>query len=241
MERPATGVVEREATLTVPGILQRCADRYAGMRTLEVRGQVRDSRRPGDTIETPVVFEYERPVMFRMQFGRAVVVILDDTWWMYDAANEVYRPRRAFDRTPVQTATFLASDGLSFLTPAVLERGARAFGGPDTRELARWTLAGVEWMTEVPCYVVERSSGGGSAGNRLKVWIDQDEFLIRGWAVGPAGLRATENSRTGGRRVALECIFDHIAVDQPLRPDRFSLNPPDPIETIVRSTDPVTK
>lgn len=225
---PRPGAPEVTTSMTVADILERCVASYDRLDTLRARGSLRDYRVAGATAVTPISLDFARPDHYRFQFGMHTAIVVGDDWWTYDDRQRRFRRRRAFDRTPAQTTSFLMSDGISFLIPALLERGERVFGGRASERNLHWTLARVDWLDQVPCYVIERVNPTGTSGTELQIWIDQDRFLIRGW-----GLRSVLGP--GHSVLALQCVYDEVVVDAELGADRFQLERPEPIQAVARS------
>lgn len=210
-----------ESSFSVNDILGRCGDRYAQARTLQARGLMRDYR--GQTRRAAnIAWDFARPDRCRLQIEMKAALIVGDRWWTYQGAEQGYRSRSQFTRTPIETAAYMLSDGVPFLLPVLLTKGGRAFGGSRTSGFGGWRLEGVEWHADRPCYVVSRPERAGD-GAVLRVWIDQDKYWIRGWAI--SSLRSG-----GGDDVLVGCSYYDVKFDDPLPLDRFALKPPQPIE-----------
>ncbi|MBN2562777.1 MAG: hypothetical protein JXQ75_17780 [Phycisphaerae bacterium] len=216
--RPHEAEITESASFTVDDILGRCVAAYEGLRTLQAQGLLRDYRGEARRVAT-IGWDFVRPDRCRLQIDMDVALVLGKHWWTYDTASGRYRNHVQFTRTPIETAASLLSKGVPFLTPAILTTGERAFGGSRSRGFVDWTVEGVGWHAEHPCYVVSRRERGQSGANVLRVWIDQDQHLVRGWAL--------EVDTGGGRdQTVMGCSYYVLAVDEELPSDRLQLNPP---------------
>jgi outer membrane lipoprotein-sorting protein len=208
------------ASLTTDSILDRCAASFYRIRTIQARGTFRDLRAP-DRRAVPIAWDLARPGRCRLLIGEKVALVIGDDWWSYDASEGQFRKHKAFTKTPMETAATLISNGVSFLLPALFARGENAFGKSRSRGYGDWRLVGVAWSSQRPCYVVARAGPGGDAPASLRVWIDQDTYLLRGWDV--------VQTREGGRETTvLECTYDELIVDAPIPAERFTLSAPAP-------------
>ena len=210
-----------ESSFSVNDVLGRCGAVYAEARTLRARGLLRDYR--GKTRRAVnIAWDFARPDRCRLQIELEAALVVGDRWWTYDQTEQRYRPRSQFTRTPIETAAYMLSDGVPFLLPALLTRGERAFGGGRTAGFGGWRLEGVQWHAERPCYVVSRLERGRE-GIVLRVWIDQDRYVVRGWAL-------SWPKSGSGDGVLVGCSYYDVKVNEPLPLDRFALKPPQPIE-----------
>ena len=214
--------------VVVGDILSRCGETYLGLQTLQARGLLRDYR--GRTPKASnIAWDLVRPDRGRLQIELSVALVIGDRWWTYEPTAGRYRSYSQFTRTPMETAAHLMSDGVPFLLPALWGRGERAFGGGRATGFPGWRLEGVEWHAERPCYVVSRPERTGE-GVRLRVWIDQDRFLVRGWAL--CGPRSGERDA-----VLLGCSYYDVIVNQEVPLSRFALREPQPIELSLPKPD----
>ncbi len=219
--RPGGDVARGQVSFTVNDILGRCVTRYAALRTLRARGLVRDYR-TGDRRVAKICWEFDGRERCRIQIEMDAAIVLGDHWWSFDVTSERYRRHRPFTRTPIQTAALLLSDGVPFLLPAIMTTGDQAFRMSRSRAFSDWRLEGVDWHAEHPCYVLARRGWGPYKGGRLRIWIDQDCYLVRGWALAAPS--------AGGRdEVVAGCKYYDLIVDEVFPADRFELRPPKPI------------
>ena len=217
-DEPATTV---SASFTVDDVLGNCVATYAGLRTFQARGLFRDYRTEKRRVAT-ISWDFARPDRCRLQIEMDVALVSGKHWWTYDAASGRYRSHPQFTRTPIVTAASLLSRGVSFLLPAIMTTGERAFGKSRVRGFSDWRVEGVEWHAGHPCYLVSRRGWGSYRGGRLRVWIDQDRGLVRGWALSAKGPDARED-------IVMGCSFYDLAVDERLPAQRFQATPPRPI------------
>ncbi len=208
--------------LTVNDILSRCGAAHREVQTLRARGRLRDSRQISPRT-VPIAWDFFRPDRCRLQIDMDVAIVAGEDWWTYDGQAGEYRKHHQFTRAPIETAAYLASKGVPFLLPSLLNRGEYAFDGGRAGSAARWELQGVGWYAEAPCYVVIRRSYDHTDGEILRVWIDQDKLLLRGWMVSvPVG--------EGRERPLVECTYLELAANGPLPSDWLQLKPPMPIK-----------
>ena len=170
------------SSFTVDDILDRCVATYNGLRTLQTRGLLRDYRGEGRQVAT-IAWDFVRPDRCRLQIEMDVALISGERWWVYSATTGRYQDHPQFTRTPAETAAYLLSRGVPFLLPAIMTTGERAFGKTRLRGFSDWRMGPPEWHAEHPCYVVSRREAGRNRDRTLRVWIDQDRYLIRGWAL----------------------------------------------------------
>ncbi len=219
--RPIDNDTRVEASYSVDDVLERCIQRYSELRTLQARGLVRDYRK-GDRRVAKISWDFDGRTRCRAQIEMDVALICGTRWWSFDAASARYRSHRQFTKTPIQTAALLLSDGVPFLLPAIMTTGDRAFHLSRTRAFSDWRLEGVAWHAERPCYVLTRQGWGSYRGGRLRIWIDQDCDLVRGWAlVAPVAGKRDE--------VIVGCSYYDLVENANLPTDRFLFAPPNPI------------
>ncbi|MFH1418420.1 MAG: hypothetical protein ABII12_09075 [Planctomycetota bacterium] len=209
------------ATVTVSDILERCVAAHRGIETLQARGLLRDNRHESQRVE-PISWDFAEPDRCRVQIGMNVAIITGSHWWFYDAGSKRYRKHRNFTRTPQETAAYLLSKGVPFLLPSISTKGLAAFSTGRAGCKRDWRMEGVAWLAERPCYVVSRRGRGPETNRILRVWVDQDRFLLRGWAL------LGENGE-GKEQVVMECTYHELLVDRHLPADRFRLKQPTPI------------
>lgn len=207
--------------LTVDNILGRCGEAYLQTQTLQIRGLLRDYRRDERKV-LPISWDYLRPDRCRLQINMDMALVVGENWWTYDQADGRFVSHDQRTSTMIKTSAYLLSEGIPFLLPDLLSRGKAAFQADDYRRKARWTLHGVTWFAERPCYVLARIGLGRDHGNRWMVWIDQDQFLVRGWVW--EAMRPDRRQRT-----LMGCTYFEIVADQPIAPQRFQVVKPQPI------------
>ena len=217
-ERQGSGA---SSLLTVDDILGRCGDAYLQTQTLQVRGLLRDYRRDERRV-LPISWDYVRPDRCRLQINMDMALVVGEDWWTYDQAAGRFKSDHRTTSTPIETAAYFLSEGIPFLLPNALAKGEGAFHAEDYRRQARWTLDGVTWVAGRPCYALARVGLGRDHGSRWMVWIDQDQFLIRGWLW--EAMRPDRRQRT-----LLGCTYFEIIADQPIAPQRFHVVKPQPI------------
>jgi len=152
-----------------------------------------------------------------------VAIVHGADCWTYHSATGRYLGNRAVTRTPIETASHHLSEGVPFLLPAIWERGESALDKDRLRGYVGWRLQGVAWSDERPCYVFIKKIASPDRENLLRLWVDQDLFLIRGWAI----VIPTEEGR---EKTVMECIYHNLVVNGQLPSDAFQLKPPEPIE-----------
>jgi len=207
--------------MTVDDILGRSADAHLHVRTFQARGLLRDYR--GDERKVlPISWDYVRPDRCRLQIDMDVALVVGGDWWTYDHAGGRFQSRRQTTSTPIETAAYFISRGVPFLLPDALGRGKSAFHATDYRRRAKWTLERVTWFAERPCYALARIGLGRDRGTRWRLWIDQDQFFVRGWAW--EGMPPARRQQT-----ILGCTYYEVIADQPIAPQRFQVVKPQPI------------
>jgi len=227
-EQPRPTDPSSAATLTTDVILDRCVSCFAKLNTIQAQGTLRDFRAESRRV-VPIAWMLARPGRCRVQVGDNVALVIGDDWWSFDAADGQFRKHKAFTRTPMETAATLVSNGVSFLLPAVFARGEAAFGKGRSRGYADWRLEGVAWSSQRPCYVLARVGTSRETAATLRVWIDQDSYLLRGWDL--------VQSREDGRETTiLECTYHELIVDAPIAAERFNLTAPSPIPSTQSAT-----
>jgi hypothetical protein len=209
------------ANVTVDDILRKSGAAYQGMNSLQARGVLRDCREGAMKI-VPVSWDFVRPDKCRLQLGMDVAIISGENWWTYDAAAGQFRKHSQFTRTPIETASFLLSKGVPFFVPSLWTKGSAAFAAGRSSRNERWQLQGVGWHADAPCYVMIRKSQ--EREELLRVWVDQDRFLLRGWML-------SVPLRDGRERPILECSYPELTVDGQLPSDWLQLKPPTPLKT----------
>ena len=214
--RPGVG-----RTLSVVDILERCADRYEAAESLRARGLLRDNRNKGHRT-VPIGWDYARPDRCRLQIDMAVALVSEDGWWTYDPVRGDFKTHRQITNTPIETAAALLSNGVPFLLPAVWQKGRAGFGLGAPGPNSGWTLQGPAWYSGHPCYLVWRSWRHRERGTRLKVWIDQDSHLLRGWTLERVGSDGPSATICG-------CTYYDVSLDALLTPERFRIDKPTPI------------
>lgn len=169
-----------------------------------------------------ISWDFAKPDRCRVQIGMDVAIISGSHWWSYDAKNGRYRKHRNFTRTPQETAAYLLSDGVPFLLPSISSKGLIAFSSGRSGFGRDWRMEGIAWRAERPCYVISRRGLGQESNRILRVWIDQDRFLLRGWAL-------LANTGRGEEQIVMACTYEEMIEDGRMPSDRFRLEQPTPI------------
>lgn len=203
-------------------VLEQCVGAYDRLSTLQVQGVLSDFRHGGRRV-VPVSWDFARPARCRLQIDRDVAIIHGADSWTYRAATGRFLGSRSASASPIQSAASVLSDGVPFLLPALWEDGKAALGRDPIRGFAGWKLQGVAWSGDRPCYVFVRRSTSSGRGNLLRLWIDQDLLLIRSWSM-------VDASEDGREKTIVECAHHHIVTNGRLPPNRFQLQPPEPME-----------
>lgn len=209
------------ASLTVTDILQGCADAYDEVDRLHVRGRFQDSRAASPKV-SPISWDFVRPDACRLQIDMDVAVVSGKSWWTYDGQTGRFKTLRQITRAPMETAATFLADGAVFQLPRLFTRGVEAFGLADPTAGAAWRAEGVAWRAERPCYVVTRGGQDGREPGRLRLWIDQDSFLLRGWTLDLPRPDAPP-------RPVFDCTYVLISLNRSIEPDRFTVQRPTPI------------
>jgi hypothetical protein len=204
------------SSVSARDVLQKCGVTYQGLSTLQAKGVLRDYRQGGFKTAS-ISWDFARPDKCRLQVGMDVAIVSGQDWWTYDAAAGQYKKHNQFTRTPIDTAAYLLSKGIPFIMPALLTRGQAAFSAGRPGQADQWQLQGVGWHADAPCYVLTRQAQGGD--ELLRVWIDQDRFLLRGWSV-------STPTRDGRERPVLECDYSEQIVDGKMPRDWLQLRAP---------------
>ncbi|HVP11447.1 MAG TPA: hypothetical protein VMV94_09710 [Phycisphaerae bacterium] len=206
--------------MSVDDVLRKCGTVYQSLHTLQARGQLGDYRE-GATKRMSVSWSFARPDKCRLQMGMDVAVVSGQDWWTYDAAAKQFRKHNQFTRTPIETAAYLLSKGVPFIMPALLTRGNGAFALGRAYRGEKWQLQGVGWHADAPCYVVVRKSQ--EPVQIVRLWIDQDRFLLRGWMI-------SVPTHDGRERPVLECDYPDQIIDGKLPSDWLQLKAPTPVQ-----------
>lgn len=174
---PAKPVV---SAISTEDVLDRCVAAYSQINTLRVSGVFRDNRQ-GEHQISPISWEIQRPDKCRVKIGPNEAVVAGKGCWDYDTQRRAFKSMNIPSRTPMETASYRISRGVSFPLPAVLERDEGAFGRSRVRGYVDWRLTGMAWIDDHPCYVVSRRETAGGRDATRRLWIDQDSYLIRAW------------------------------------------------------------
>lgn len=207
-------------TVTLDRILAASREAYQRVRSLEAVGVLRDFRE-GRRIVLPIRWDMAQPDRGRFQIGLNVALVLGDTWWTCDSSSGQFRKHTRFTSSPLETASYLVSDGVPFLLPALVARPAAVLSSSPRRP-GDWRLLGVDWSGERQCYVIRRDFSWREGSGVLRVWIDQREHLLRAWDV-------YVPREGGGERVVLACSYHEMIINRAIPPDRFTLRPPKPL------------
>jgi outer membrane lipoprotein-sorting protein len=212
---------KKRTSLTVADILRRCAAAYDDVETLQVRGRFRDNRSAEPEV-SPIAWDLARPDACRLQIGMDVTVVSGKSWWTHDGQTGDFKTLRQITRTPMETAATFLSDGAVFQLPRLFTKGVAAFGLADRRQAGAWRSEGVAWRAKRPCYVVTRGGQDDREPGRLRLWIDQDSFLIRGWTLDLPRPDAPP-------RTVFDCTYVLITANRRIDSDRFKVQQPTPI------------
>lgn len=222
--RPAAPTVVEpvsNTSLQVTDILSACVSAYQRISTCRAVGTLQDLR--GSAPRTArVSWDFERPDRCRFQIGDDLALVLGSEWWIYDARTGRSTRRASFTRTPITTASTLLAGRVPFLMPVLIESGAQAFGPAGRGGFHRWSIESVDWRHGHPCYVVALGAAREPSASILRVWIDQDSFLVRRWAI--SGVDGNE-----AEYPVLICDYEEIALNEPIPDRRFTLEPAGPI------------
>lgn len=216
---PSAPVVS--GSLGVQDILGRCVRTYETAPTLQARGVLRDYRAAERRVAN-IGWDYVRPDRWRLQIELDLAVVVADDSWFYDSASRRFQRHTRFTRNPIETSAHLLSKGMPFLVPPLLGRGSMALGGTRDGQYPGWSVEGVGWHAERPCYVMARRGWGREPTQTLRLWIDQDHYVLRGWA-------AERRGPDGHDEVLLGCTYYEMRLGEPLPRTRFDLHPPKPI------------
>ena len=210
------------SAISTDDLLDRCVAAYAHVRTLRAGGVFRDNRQ-GDRRTRPIRWDFERPDKCRLQIDANVAIVAENACWNYDPVYHNFKRARVLTRTPMETAGYLLSRGVSFMLPAVLERDEAAFGRSRVRGYVDWRLSGVAWLDEHPCYVVCKTETVSLQNAMRRIWIDQDSYLLRAWDL-------VEPDQNGRDNVIVAETFHELAVNIELPADLFNVAISPPIE-----------
>lgn len=209
-------------SVTVDDVLLRCGQTHARLTTLRVVGVMVDARH-GARKQTPIQIELSRPDQCRAQVDMDVAVVNGDAWWTYRAGADGFRTHKAFTKTPIETAVGLMSDGALSLVPSLFIRGEDAFERDNQGRFIGWRLVGAGWSAGRPCYTLEQRGAAGTGGASLRLYIDQDSWLVRRWVL--------MNKGAGGRDAALLDVTCHeLTPNVDLPEDAFGRQLPTRIE-----------
>ena len=211
------------SSLTVTDVLDRCVAAHGRIHTIRAVGLLRDNR---DLVHKvlPIRWDYARPDRSRLQIGMDLALVRGADWWTYDSANDRYKSHRQITNTPIETSAYFLTDGIPLPLVTLMTKGKVAFEMDGRRHREPWMLREVAWKGGRPCYVLTRIGRGPDRGQRWTFWIDQDDYLLRGW------IWETGHS-TGPPETIWGCTYSEIAVNESMPSDRFQVHKPRPIET----------
>lgn len=202
-------------------ILDRCVAAYAGTSTVHAKGILRDFRH-GERREVPISWDLARPSRCRLQIDRDLAIVHGADCWTYRSATGRFQGSRAVSAAPIERTSQLLSDGVPFLLPALWERGAAALGKERLGGFAGWRLQGVVWSSDRPCYVFMKKIASPEREDILRIWVDQDVQLIRGWSI----VAPLEDGR---EKTVMECVYHELVVNGRLSAEVFQIRPPEPL------------
>lgn len=203
-------------------ILHQCIAAYDRLNTLQAKGILSDYRH-GQQRVVPISWDLARPGRCRLQIDNDMVIIHGADSWTFRSATGRFQGSRSSRASPIQNAASMLSDGVPFLLPDLWENSKAALGRDPARGFTGWRLQGVAWTGDRPCYVFVKRSDSSGRGNLLRVWIDQDLLLVRGWTV----VNASDDGR---EKTNIDCTYHHTVTNGRLSSNRFQLQPPEPID-----------
>jgi len=203
-------------SLQVADILRHCGNTYERLKSLHAAGVLRDHRRAPHRDE-PITWDVVRPDRARFQIGVDIAIIASRDWWTWDPVAGRFDKRQRLTGAPLGGASLLLSGRISLLTPSLIETGAQAFADGGRLDASRWSIQGLEWRSGFPCYVVAQRGTARPGGRFLRVWIDQDSFVVRAWSVSMAETGAEE-------RFLFGCDYDLVILNQPIPDERFRVD-----------------
>ncbi len=181
-------------------------------------GYLRDYR--GDRREVKLIrWDLKRPDRCRLQIEMDAMILSSGGRWDYQSAANRFAARQAPALFPIETATADFSGGVPFLLPLLWDRSEQVLGLSGSARGPRWRLEGSAWHAERPCYRMTRDGRWGHHAAIVTIWIDQDDFLVRGWSVELAG-------QTGERQLICGCSYWELAPDVAMPDALFLVRPP---------------
>ncbi len=215
---PAATTADPDAVLTSAEILRRCAAAYADAQTLSAAGLLRDYR--GDRQQVKLIrWDLQRPYRCRLQIEMDVMILGSGGLWIYRSDVNRFASRRAPDGFGLESATADFSAGIPFLLPLLWSKSEQVLGAADPARGPRWRLKGPAWHAERPCYRMTRDGRWGHHAAIVRIWIDQDDFLIRGWSV--------ELAAEGAEPVIVcGCSYFVVTADAAMPDELFHATPP---------------
>lgn len=201
--------------LSADDLLIRCTTAYGKARTLEFAGTL--EHRAGHVITRQNVYAIlDRLDRCRLEVDGNVTVLIGRAAWTYDARADRFGRYRAFTDTPIQTAAEMACDRVPLLSIDLFLRGARALH-PSAATHSAWTLGDVGFVARRPCYELVRAADTTGRG-RLRLWIDQDDHVLRRWRIERGPLDEPE---------VLACMdYTRVGLDAPPPTDAFVVSRP---------------
>lgn len=215
-QRPAPPRDTTTTSLSAADILNRCVGVYQRVASYTAVGTMSDDR-GGKAAPVSIRWDYERPNRCRLQIGNEVALVVGDGWWTMNAQIGDWRKHHQFTRTPIVTAAHLLSRGVPFLTPILLTKPDRALTYDNQVGFGAWRLEGADWAGGRPCYVLRRPQHVRDGAGVLRLWIDQDSFVMCSWSISVPGLDGQDESIVG-------CTYDVVTVNRPIPPERFKLS-----------------
>ncbi|OWY70958.1 hypothetical protein B7486_15295 [cyanobacterium TDX16] len=210
------------AVVTSADLLVRVVETHRRATSLRALGLLRDFRRGADR-EVPISWQLARPERCKLQIDMDVAIVLGGQWWTYRPVVGKYTSHRPFTTTPIETAATLISDGVPFLMPFLFNQGAAALGAGADGLFPEWRLKGATFQAGRPCYFFERREPGPDNHGFLRMLIDQESLLLRGWTLGR--LRSD-----GSEKILLEVTYYEIVANATIPRDAFDATPPTPIQ-----------
>lgn len=213
---PKETVVAKADALTANDVLDRCADAYMTAGTLRAEGRF-DDFRPGGARDVPILWDYRRPGQTRLRMGDRVVIVRDGAWWRFDPAGSGFRSLPGLGGEPMDTAGYFVSEGVGLFAVALPERGREALEMGEPVGDA-WRMDGARWIGQRPCYVLSRPVDPARPSLVRTIWVDQDRYELRGWAMAMA-LPGAE------AQPIVRCEFDSVEFNANVGDRHFAVNP----------------
>lgn len=219
-----SGATVETKSFNAPELIERCATVYSDAETIRAQGRL-ILHGDADDHTRLIAWEFARPEKTRLRVGERVAVIRDGEWYRYDPKRDAYRRHPGLGGDPIQTAVYFMTDGAPMPEIRIPISGFESMGGADAAE---WTLNGVRWVSQRPCYVLLHPYSADRNDLTLAVWIDQETCLLRGWAVQQVGADVDDSP-------IISCEYDSIELNAPIAEDQFAIGG-DRVRSVARAT-----